>query len=96
MKLGHCCFIATAFFLSMTTTQGVAAQGAPQCEGAGCKLESKVQKKNNLQTQANQKCGTSAKPAPFGTVCGTTSDFICNGINTNCCARNDSTCLSGH
>lgn len=96
MMSASCFFITAAFFLSMVIAPSLAQSAQPPCAGAGCKLDGKVQQKNDAQSQANQRCGTSSKPAPFGTVCGTTSDFICNGINTNCCAKNDSTCLSGH
>jgi hypothetical protein len=39
------------------------------------------------------KCGTDDKPAKAGKKCS--PNGICNGINSDCCARNDSDCLAG-
>jgi hypothetical protein len=42
-----------------------------------------------------EKCGTRERPAPAGTVCGTTADFKCNGIDTRCCPVSDNECRNG-
>jgi hypothetical protein len=49
-----------------------------------------------FEPKAVKQCKTSQGPAPLGQRCGTRPDlFECNGINTNCCARTDTVCLSG-
>jgi hypothetical protein len=41
----------------------------------------------------NKACGTDDNPAKLGKRCS--AHGICNGINSDCCAKNDKDCLAG-
>jgi hypothetical protein len=66
----------------------VGASAADLCSAGPC--SKKVQHLAFLQ---NKKCGTDEKPAPARTKCSAIG--ICNGINSDCCAKNDKDCLAG-
>jgi hypothetical protein len=81
------CFLIASALLIFPFGFSVPASAADLCSAGPC---SKVRHLAFLQ---NKKCGTDKKPAPVGTECSAIG--ICNGINSDCCARNDTDCLAG-
>jgi hypothetical protein len=71
----------------LLASPGLSVGATDSCRSGPC---SKPVKVAFLQVS---KCGTDDKPAKAGKKCS--ANGICNGINSDCCAKNDSDCLAG-